>query len=71
MNNTDLVYNQYIRHLSYQERIILVQKILRDFISEQKKGKQNRMDELKILQKFKGIAKNSNQIINDDDWYKQ
>ncbi len=71
MNNTDLVYNQYIRHLSYQERIILVQKILRDFISEQKKGKQNRMDELKILQKFKGIAKNSKQIINDDDWYKQ
>jgi len=71
MNNIDLVYSQYIRPLSYNERVFIVQRILQDFLSEQKREKNNQFDKLKNLQKFKGIAKNNKQFINEDDWYKQ
>jgi predicted hydrolase (HD superfamily) len=71
MNNIDFVYSQYIRPLSYNEKVFIVQKILHDFIYEQKKEINNQIDKLKILHKFKGIAKNSKHVINDDDWYKQ
>jgi len=69
--NIDLVYAQYIKPLTYQERVFIVQRILQDFIIEQKNEFNTQIDKLKNLQKFKGIVKNNNQIINDDDWYKQ
>lgn len=71
MINLDLVYNQYIKPLPYNDRVFIVQKIMQDFLFEQKKEFNNQIDKLKQLQKFKGIAKNSTQTINEDDWYKQ
>ena len=69
--NIDLVYSQYIKPLSYNERVIIVQRIMQDFIFEQKKEFNTQIDKLNNLRKFKGIAKNNKQIINDEDWYKQ
>jgi hypothetical protein len=69
--NIDLVYSKYIKPLSYDERVSIVQRILKDFVVEQKKEFKSQIDKLRNLQKFKGIAKKSNQIINDEDWYKQ
>jgi hypothetical protein len=69
--NIDLVYSKYIKPLSYDERVSILQRILKDFVVEQKKEFNSQMDKLRNLQKFKGIAKNSNQIIIDEYWYKQ
>ena len=71
MKNLDLVYSQYIKPLSFIERVFIVQRILQDFITVKKEEFNNQQDKLKILHKFKGIAKDNKQIINDDDWYKQ
>jgi hypothetical protein len=70
-NNIDLVYAQYIKPLTYNERVFIVQRILQDFIIEQKKAFDSKIDKLKNLRKFKGIAKNNKQVINEEDWYKQ
>jgi len=70
-HNIDLVYSQYIKPLSYNDRVVIVQRIMQDFIYEQKKEFNSQIDKLKILQKFKGIAKDSKQSINEEDWYKQ
>ena len=70
-HNIDLVYAQFIKPLSYKERVFIVQRILQDFVFEQKKEFNSQIDSLKDLQKFKGIAKNCNQIINEEEWYKQ
>jgi hypothetical protein len=69
--NIDLVYSKYIKPLSYDERVSIVQRILKDFVVEQKKEFKSQIDKLRNLQKFKAIAKKNNQIINDEDWYKQ
>jgi len=70
-HNIDLVYKQYIRPLSYNDRVSIVQRILQDFLFEQKTEIDSQINRLENLQKFKGIAKNSKQVINEEDWYKQ
>lgn len=69
--NIDSLYAQYIKPLTYNERVSIVQRILQDFINEQKEELNSKVEKLKILQKFKGIAKNNFQSINEEEWYKQ
>ena len=66
----DSIYKQYIKPLSYKEQILIVQKIMHDFLNEQKHEFTNQLDRLKSVQKFKGIAK-SNFNPSEEDWYKQ
>jgi len=70
-NPMELVYTQYIKPLSYHDRVVIVQRILQDFIIEQKNDIISKVDKLKNLRRFKGIAVHSNIIINEEDWYKQ
>jgi hypothetical protein len=67
----DSLYTQYIKPLTYNERVFIVQRILQDFVNEQKIEFNNQIDRLKNLQKFKGIAKKNIQIVDEEDWYKQ
>lgn len=69
--NIDKVYLHYIKPLSYNERLIIVQRILQDFMQEKKQEINETVDKIKMLRKFKGIAKLGNSIINEEDWYKQ
>ena len=69
--NVDLVYSQYIKPLSYNERLIIAQKILQDFMQERTQEGTETADKLKMLRKFKGIAKSGNTVIKEEDWYKQ
>jgi len=52
----ELVYAQYIKPLSYHDRVVIVQRILQDFIIEQKNDVISKVDKLKNLRRFKGIA---------------
>lgn len=69
-NSLDLVYSHYIRPLSYNEKVIIVQKILQDFIEEEKTIVESKEDRLINLRRFKGIG-TQNVMINEEDWYKQ
>lgn len=69
--NIDTVYLQYIKPLSYNERLIIAQRILQDFMQEKKQEITETVDKQKMLRKFKGIAKSGNTVINEEDWYKQ
>ena len=71
MKNIDLIYSEHIKPLSYKERLIILQKIMKDFIYEQKEEKDSVGKKLKMLRKFKGIAKPGHHVINEEDWYKQ
>jgi len=69
--NIEYVYNQYIRPLTLNERVFMVQRILQDFISVQKPVEEVKTDKLNLLRKFKGIAKTGSFNLTDDDWNKQ
>lgn len=69
--NIDRIYLHYIKPLSYDERLIIAQRILQDFMPERKQKINEAKDKLQMLRKFKGIAKSSDTIINEEDWYKQ
>jgi hypothetical protein len=71
LHNIDLVYNQYIGPLPYEEKAFIVQRILQDFVSEQKKEAKTNVDKIKNFSKFKGISKNSDFFFNEEDWYQQ
>jgi predicted GTPase len=67
----DILYSQFIKPLSNNERMIIVQRILQDFINEQKKEDFAKDDKLKKIRKFRAIANISNIEINKEDWYLQ
>lgn len=69
-NSLDLVYSHYIRPLAYNEKVIIVQRILQDFIIEKNNALNSKMDKLMNLKRFKGIA-TCNVVVNEEDWYKQ
>ena len=70
-DNIEIIFKQYIRPLDFNERILIIQKILQDFNKMKRKKTNSNFEVLKSLKKFKGIAKDKNEVINEEDWYKQ
>lgn len=70
-NNIEIIFKQYIKPLDYYDRILIIQKILQDFLQIKSKKINSHIERLTSLRKFKGIAKNKNVVINEEDWYKQ
>jgi len=70
-NNIEIIFKQYIKPLDYYDRILIIQKILQDFLQIKSRKINSHIERLTSLRKFKGIAKNKNVVINEEDWYKQ
>jgi len=66
-----VVVKQVSLYFTLNERVIMVQRILQDFISVQKPVEEVKTDNLVLLRNFKGIAKTGSFNLTDDDWYKQ
>jgi len=67
-SSVDAVYMQFIKPLSASDRIILAERILKEFIEEQSSDTNSNRYEL--LKKFKGLSQ-VDSVVNEEDWYKQ
>ena len=54
-NNIEIIFNQYIKPLDYYDRVIMIQKILQDFLQVKSKKINSHIEQLNNLRKFKGI----------------
>ncbi len=70
-DNVEIIFKKFIKPLDYNDRILMIQKILQGFNEKKRKMINSNIEVLKSLRKFKGIAVNKSEVVNKEDWYMQ
>lgn len=70
IHNIDVIYSDLIRPLPVSEKLLLMQKILLDFMPGRLKSEPSKM-RIKTLRKYRGITKGNPADPKEYEWYKQ